>query len=52
MTDNPPVAELGWESAGPNCQLMYAEVSKGENPARGMQHTWVWSDLAMTLNAP
>jgi hypothetical protein len=52
MTDNPPVTELGWESAGSNCEYVYAEVSKGENPARGMQHTWVWSDLAMTLNAP
>ena len=52
MTDNPPVTELGWESAGANCEFIYAEVSKGENPARGMQHTWVWSDLAMTLNSP
>ena len=52
MTDNPTVTELGWESAGSNCEYVYAEVSKGENPARGMQHTWVWSDLAMTLNAP
>ena len=34
------------------CNLRSAEVSKGENPARGMQHTWVWSDLAMTLNTP
>ncbi|MEY4401006.1 MAG: hypothetical protein RL072_871 [Actinomycetota bacterium] len=52
ITDNPPVTELGWERAGPDCEFIYAEVSKGENPARGMQHTWVWSDLAMTLNAP
>ena len=52
LTDNPAVTFLGSESPGANCENFYAEVSKGENPARGMQHTWVWSDLAMTLNAP
>jgi hypothetical protein len=52
MTDNPPVADYGIESLSRNCEYIYAEVSKGENPARGMQHTWVWSDLAMTLNRP
>lgn len=52
ITDNPPVVDLGTESLGNNCEFIYAEVSKGENPARGMQHTWVWSDLAMTLNTP
>ena len=52
MTDNPQVASIGDESVGTNCNLFYPEVSKGENPARGAQHTWVWSDIAMTLNAP
>ncbi len=52
MTDNPQVASIGDESVGTNCNLFYPEVSKGENPARPAQHTWVWSDLAMTLNAP
>lgn len=52
LTDNPSVTDLGTETLGLNCEFMYAEVSKGENPARPMQHTWVWSDLAMTLNAP
>jgi hypothetical protein len=52
ITDNPPVVDFGTESLSNNCEFIYAEVSKGENPARGMQHTWVWSDLAMTLNAP
>jgi hypothetical protein len=52
MTDNPQVASIGDESVGTNCNLLYPEVSKGENPARGAQHTWVWSDIAMTLNAP
>jgi hypothetical protein len=52
LTDNSAVTFLGTESQSSNCDLLYAEVSKGENPARGMQHTWVWSDLAMTLNAP
>jgi len=52
VADNPPVADYGTESLSKNCEYIYAEVSKGENPARGMQHTWVWSDLAMTLNRP
>ena len=52
MTDTPQVASIGVESVGTNCNLFYPEVSKGENPARGAQHTWVWSDIAMTLNAP
>lgn len=52
LTDNPRVASIGEETVGTNCNVFYAEVSKGENPARGMQHTWVWSDMAMTLNAP
>ena len=52
MTDNPQVASIGVESVGTNCNFFYPEVSKGENPARGAQHTWVWSDIAMTLNAP
>ena len=51
-TDNPPVTRTADESVGANCDTWYPEVSKGENPARPMQHTWVWSDLAMTLNAP
>lgn len=52
MTDNPRVQSIGEEAVGSNCELFYAEVSKGENPARGSQHTWVWSDMALTLNAP
>ncbi|MFM8265695.1 MAG: hypothetical protein ACKOAI_06490 [Acidimicrobiia bacterium] len=52
VTDNPRVASVGEEQVGTNCNLFYPEVSKGENPARPTQHTWVWSDLAMTLNAP
>lgn len=52
FTDNPPVADIGTESLGTDCEYFYPEVSKGENPARGMQHTMVWSDIAMTLNAP
>ena len=52
LTDTPSIADFGTESVGGNCEFIYAEVSKGENPARGMQHTWVWSDLAMTLNSP
>lgn len=51
-TDNPSVARSADESVGTNCETLYPEVSKGENPARPMQHTWVWSDIAMTLNAP
>lgn len=52
LTDTPSVVEFGTEPVGGNCESIYAEVSKGENPARGTQHTWVWSDLAMTLNRP
>lgn len=52
LTDNPGVTSIGEEPVGTNCNIFYPEVSKGENPARGMQHTWVWSDMAMTLNAP
>lgn len=52
LTDNPPVAPIGIETASTECSVFYAEVSKGENPARGMQHTWVWSDMAIALNAP
>lgn len=51
-TDNLQVTSIGDESVGTNCNLFYPEVSKGENPARPAQHTWVWSDLALTLNAP
>ncbi len=51
-TDNPPVVASWDESAGTNCETFYPEVSKGELGARPYQHTWVWSDLAMTLNAP
>lgn len=52
MTDNPRVPTIGEETVGSNCEFFYAEVSKGENPARGLQHTWVWSDMALTLNTP
>lgn len=52
LTDNPRVTSIGEEPVGTNCNIFYPEVSKGENPARGMQHTWVWSDMALTLNAP
>lgn len=52
LTDNPRISSIGDEATGPSCELFYAEVSKGENPARGLQHTWVWSDMALTLNAP
>ena len=52
LSDNPRVTSIGEEPIGTNCNLLYPEISKGENSARGMQHTWVWSDIAMTLNAP
>jgi hypothetical protein len=52
LSDNPRVPSIGEESIGTNCNLLYPEISKGENPARPMQHTWVWSDMALTLNAP
>lgn len=52
LSDNPRVTSIGEESIGTNCNIFYPEISKGENPARPMQHTWVWSDIVMTLNAP
>lgn len=52
LTDNPRISSIGDEATGSSCELFYAEVSKGENPARGLQHTFVWSDMALTLNAP
>jgi len=51
-TDNPPVTESMAETDGTNCVTLYPEVSKGESGARPYQHTWVWSDIAMALNAP
>lgn len=52
MSDNPRVASIGEDPVGLDCGLFYAELSKGENPARPMQHTFVWSDIALMLNAP
>ena len=48
--DSMPVAVTMSEPASTNCTVFYPELSKGENQARPKQHTWVWSDLAMSLN--
>lgn len=48
-SDSPPVAVTVSEPDGVDCTVFYPELSKGENPARPKQHTWVWSDLAMSL---
>jgi len=50
--DNPPVVAANEETVGTNCETLYPEISKGQSGARPSQHTWVWSDLAVTLNAP
>ena len=52
LVDSPSVPFAGEEPLSTNCSVFYPEISKGENPARPMQHTFVWSDIAMTLNAP
>jgi hypothetical protein len=49
-SDSPPVAVTVSQPASTNCTVFYPELSKGENAARPKQHTWVWSDLAMSLN--
>lgn len=50
LSDSPPVEVKVSEPTGTNCTVFYPELSKGENSARPKQHTWVWSDLAMSLN--
>lgn len=52
LVDSPSVEYIGEEPLSTNCNVFYPEISKGENPARPMQHTFVWSDMALTLNAP
>lgn len=49
--DSPPVVVSVSEPTSTNCTVFYPELSKGENPARPKQHTFVWSDLAMLLNS-
>lgn len=49
-SDALPVAAPVSEPTGVDCTVFYPELSKGENQARPKQHTWVWSDLAMSLN--
>lgn len=48
-SDSPPVAVATSQPTGVNCTVFYPELSKGENAARPKQHTFVWSDLAMSL---
>ena len=49
-SDSPAVVVTTSEPTSSNCTVFYPELSKGENAARPKQHTWVWSDLAVTLN--
>lgn len=48
-SDSPAVVVTTSEPTSTNCTVFYPELSKGENAARPKQHTWVWSDLAMSL---
>ena len=48
--DSPIAPWIGEEQTGRKCDYFYPNVSKGENPARPAQHTWVWADMAISLN--
>lgn len=50
--DTPSVTPQNEEPVGVDCENFYAEIAKGENPARPAQHTFTWSDIALSLNSP